>query len=112
MFESIKTFVERGHKGYCSSDLWSFDNWLSSLIARGLREFKQNCHGYPNDIDDWDKWMGVIDEMIECFEEQNRNIDNIGENFMEAYGKRMANKRAKLHRGLELLERYFYDLWD
>lgn len=112
MFEFIKKFIERGRKGYCYSDLWEFDNWLSSLIARGLREFKQNCYSYPNDIDDWDKWMMVLNEMIDCFEEQSRKIENINNNFMETYNKRMAIKKMKLHKGLKLLEKYYYDLWD
>ncbi len=112
MFESIREFIERGRKGYCSKDLWDFDSWLSSLIARGLREFKQTCSSYPNDIDDWDKWMSTLDEMIECFEEQDRGITNLSANFKVTYNKRMAIKKAKLHRGLELLERYWWDLWD
>ena len=104
--------VERARKGYCYEDLWSFDNWLSSIIARGLREFKQNVHGYPNDIDDWDTWMRTLDEMIDCFEEQTRGIENLGGNFMEQYHKRMEIKKQKLHRGFELLEKYWFDLWD
>ena len=114
MFNNIRRFIERGQKGYSFEDLWSFDNWLSDLIARGLREFKQNCHTYPNDIDDWDVWMKTLDEMIECFEEQNREIENLpsGENFISTYKKRMEIKKRKLHRGLELLECWYFDLWD
>ena len=111
MFNSIRRFIERGKKGYCHEDLWNFDNWLSSLLAKGLKEFKQQCHGYPNDINDWDTWMGILDELIDCFEEQSRGIDNIGVNFLETYNNRRAIKKAKLHKGLELLERYYYDLW-
>jgi len=93
--------------------LWSFDFWLGGTIARGLREFKANCHGYPYDIDDWDKWMAILDEMIDCFEEQGRNIDNADiVNFYERYKARQEIKRQKLHRGMELLERYWYNLWD
>jgi len=112
MLKAIKRFWERGRKGYCYEDLWEFDNWLSKIIANGLREFKGNCHTYPNDCDDWEEWMKILDEMIECFDEQNRRIDNISGNFMERYDKRMANKKEKLHQGLELLKKYYYDLWD
>lgn len=112
MINKIKKFFERGRKGYCYEDLWSFDNWLSGTIARGLREFKEICHSYPNDIDDWDEWMKILDEMIECFEEQARIIDNYSGNFMEQWRARQEKKREKLHRGLELLEKYYYDLWD
>ncbi len=112
MFKKIRKFIERGRKGYCYEDLWSFYNWLSKLIASGLKEFKLYSYTYPHDLDDWDEWMKVIDEMIECFEEQGRKIDNTGENFLERYKKRRAHQKLKLHRGLELLEKYWYDLWD
>ncbi len=112
MIRWIKRFWERGRKGYCYEDLWQFDNWLSKTIANGLREFKENCHGYPNDIDDWDKWMATLDEMIECFDEQCREIENNTTNFLEQWHKRQEHQKKKLHRGLELLEKYYYDLWD
>ena len=113
MIRAIKRSFERFRKGYCYADLWQFDYWLSHLIANGLREFKRNCHTYPNDCDDWEEWQKILDEMIECFDEQWRGIENLsGRDFMETYNKRQNNKKAKLHRGLELLEKYYYDLWD
>ena len=112
MFKSLRKFIERGRKGYCYEDLWSFDDWLSKLIAKGLREFKENCSGYPNDIDDWDEWMKILDEMIECFDEQTRDVDNLSGDFMARWNLRQEIKKEKLHRGLELLEKYYYDLWD
>jgi len=114
MIKAIRRAIERMHKGYCYEDMWRFDNWLSALITRGLKEFKQTTHSYPNDLDDWDEWMRTLDEMIDCFEEQGRGIDNLrpGDNFLDSYHKRMEIKKQKLHRGLELLEKYYYDLWD
>ena len=113
MFNGIKDFIQRGRKGYTTSDLWSFDNWLSQLIARGLREFKGNCHSYPGEGVTWKEWMQILDEMIECFEEQTRNIDNLlPDDRMEVYSQRIATKREKLHRGFELLEKFYFDLWD
>ena len=113
MIKALLRFIERGRKGYCNEDLWSFDNWLSKIIARGLREFKEVCHTYPNDIDDWEEWIKILDEMIECFEEQTRSIDeNIAGDFVERWRQRREHQKQKLHRGLELLERYYYDLWD
>ena len=112
MLTKLLRFIERGRKGYCREDLWSFDHWLSRLIAKGLREFKEGTHTYPNDIDDWEEWMAVLDEMIECFEEQCRGIYNISGEFVLHFEKRRGNQKEKLHRGLELLEKYFYDLWD
>ena len=114
MFNRIRRFIERGRKGYCYEDIWQFENWLSKLIAGGLREFKQNCCTYPGDDMTWEEWMGILDEMVECFEEQSRKIDNIhrDKDFMELYHKRDEERKKKLHRGLFLLEKYYYDLWD
>lgn len=112
MIKAIKRFIERGKKGYCYEDLWSFGHWLSELIARGLREFKGNCHTYPGDGITWEEWMATLDEMIECFEEQTRGIDNYHGNLLELWQKREEQQKVKLHRGLELLEKYYYDLWD
>ena len=112
MFESLRKFIERGRKGYCYEDLWSFDNWLSKTIANGLREFKKNCHGYPSEDVTWEGWMTILDEMIECFDEQVRDIENFDVDMLSCYKERMKNKKVKLNRGLELLEKYYYDLWD
>jgi len=113
MFRALRRFWERGTKGYCYEDMWNFDSWLSATIARGLREFKAATNTYPNDINNWEEWQAVLSEMIECFEEQNRDTSNLPrDNFVEQYQARMANKKQKLHRGLELLEKYYFDLWD
>lgn len=113
MFKWIRRFWERGRKGYCYEDLWEWDNFFSKLVATSLREFRQHCHCYPNEDITWEGWMAVLDEMIECFEEQTRGIDNFPEgNFLALWKKRQRVKKQKLHRGLELLEKYYYDLWD
>ena len=118
MIRWIKRLHERATKGYCYEDLWSFDSWLSKTIANGLREFKQQCHTYPSGDVTWEEWMNILDEMIECFDEQNRGIDNMpckpdGMTIdFDLIHKRQAHRVERLHRGLELLEKYYYDLWD
>lgn len=114
MFKSIRKFIERGRKGYCYEDMWEFDNWLSKLIANGLREFKANCHSYPSEGVTWEEWMAILDEMIECFEEQARGIENLprGADFMKVWEARIAHRKKKLSRGFKLLQKYYYDLWD
>ena len=109
----LKRFWERGTKGYCYEDLWEFDHFLSRFLVRALREFKANCHTYPNDIGDWETWQKTLDEMIECFDEQARNIDNLlGVDRIELWNKKLEERKAKIHRGFELLGKYYHDLWD
>jgi len=118
----IEQFIERGRKGYCYADMWSWDNFFSSLVARSLKEFKSKCQSYPSCGITWEEWMKTLDEMIECFEEQNRGVDNIPtkptdnpniiEYDSEKAEERLIHRKEKLHRGLELLEKYYYDLWN
>ena len=55
--------------------------------------------------------------MIECFEEQTRGLENIpliknGVYDDSSWKERHRQQKLKLSRGLELLEKYYYDLWD
>ena len=116
MFRAIRRFIERGRKGYCSEDLWNFDYFLSDFLKRALIDFRKNVHSYPSSDVTWEEWLAIIDEMIDCFAEQNRSIDNVvdelGNLNRDLHIKRFNHKKAKLNRGLELLEKYYYDLWN
>ena len=119
MLRAIRRFIERGRKGYCYEDLWNWDYFFSKLVSNSLREFKANCHAYPGQDVTWEEWMVILDEMIECFDEQWRNTDNNipfkpGTRIIDGdvLNKRQRRKEEKLHRGLELLEKYYYGLWD
>lgn len=118
MFNGIRDFIQRGRKGYITSDLWQWDNFFSKLIVNSLREFKKNCHSYPSQDITWEEWMSILDEIIDCFEEQGRGVDNIplkknGKTLnFDAMRKREKLHADKLHRGFELLEKYYFDLWD
>ena len=56
---SIGRFIERGRRGYCWEDLWSFDHWLSGIIANGLRECKNHCSAYPGEGVTGGEWMAI-----------------------------------------------------
>jgi hypothetical protein len=48
----IPNFFVRGYKGVAKSDTWSFDHYLSRVIAAGLREMAKKPHGVPQFIMD------------------------------------------------------------
>lgn len=116
MFDKIRRFIERGRKGYCAEDLFSWDYFFSDLIVKSLTEFKKNVQSYPSEDITWEEWLSTIDEIIECFAEQKRSSDNVindlGHLDKSLFTKRVNHKKAKLNRGFELLEKYYYDLWD
>jgi len=114
IIKAIRRFIERGRKGYCYEDLWSWDYFFSKLIARSLKDFRQIVHGYPTDVKTFEDWLKILDEIIDCFEEQTRSdSDNtVDEGYLKRLKEREKYKQEKLHKGLQILEKYYYRLWD
>ena len=49
-YRNIKWFIQRGKRGYADCDIWGFDDYLSEIIANGIKSLKNQVHGVPNDI--------------------------------------------------------------
>lgn len=43
----VRWFWQRGRRGYSDRDLWSFDHYLSRVIAGGMRQLADGAHGTP-----------------------------------------------------------------
>lgn len=83
-YYDIKSFIQRGKKGYSKRDVWGFDYYLSDIIVKGLKDLKEMAHGYPCgeivgvqsiDIEDEDEdsknmiqWKKILDKIIWTFE--------------------------------------------
>ena len=78
---NIKTFIQRGKKGYANSDWWNFDAYISKIIIGCLKELKEKGHGLPT----WVKgktearaereWNEILDTIIYTFETAIKIID-------------------------------------
>jgi len=78
---NVKTFVQRGKRGWAESDVWGFHRYLADVIPEGLRWLKENKHGVPSEFC-WDKetgkeipfeeadkkWEEVLDKMLKGFD--------------------------------------------
>jgi hypothetical protein len=57
----IGGLFQRAHRGYADHDLWSFDLYISGVLAGGLRQLAARAHGYPCDFpggfDGWQLWL-------------------------------------------------------
>jgi len=96
--------------------IWSIDYYLAEMMPVWLRKLAKDKQGTPISMygDNWLeptgeedeaamlRWDGILHEMIDGFEAAKRIID---------YDKRDGDiQRAA--RALELLQQYFFDLWD
>jgi len=112
----IKWAWQRLTRGWDDRVIWSIDYYLAEMMPVWLRKLAKDKQGIPASMfgDNWieptsdedeaaeQRWNGILHEMIDGFEAAKRIID---------YDKRDGDiQRAA--RALQLLEQYFFDLWD
>lgn len=112
-FKEIKYFIQRGRRGYSDRDLWSFDSYLTKVLAGGLKQFidKQPL-SFPSwrEADTYDKWIAILKQMQSGFqavldyETLTWEEDSDGKLQKEAY--------ALQEKSLLLLAKWFNNLWD
>lgn len=102
----IKCFIQRGIRGYSNEDLWSFDYYLSGVIANGLKDLKKMAHGYPGELESMEEWQGILDKIIDGFDYYHKNQFEVGnkEEIDEMY--------KRLNKSFDLFKKWFSGLWD
>ena len=132
---NIKSFFQRGIKGWANSDTWGFDSYLSKVIYNGLLHLKKHKHGYPITITpkivkdpnkdiDYDEneqnWNDIMDKMIYAFKLAN----DLGTGEREFYLSKLSKEKQlkfkcltkeedkKMKMGMGLFIKHYYNLWD
>jgi len=119
----IKSFIQRGIRGYSDKDTWDFDSYLSKVIKGGVQHLidieikRSEC---PQD-----KGAGFCCECLECLEclrpDKKRREDfkkivetmEIAESITETYDKALYIYRMKeFKKGMLTLTKRFFELWD
>lgn len=129
MFTKIKWFIQRGIQGYADCDTWGLDEYFSQLIARAIRHQIKISHGYPSSLKSHKKWVKILTEIAEGFEEykefqsahyvwkeiprdEQKNAQLKGAKRLEVDQERINRAHKKVQKALTLFKRYFYNLWD
>lgn len=63
----IKTFWQRGRRGWSASDVWSIDGYLSSIVPQMVEHLKKSGHGWPGDPMTVDEWNAILDKIARGF---------------------------------------------
>lgn len=133
----IKTFYQRGRRGWGDRDVWGLDHYLSKVIPEALEHLKKTGHGHPELLSDeerndpnWDPssndfqekhkndseiWDGYLDEMIFGFKSMNHTLDCCDRRCPDMgmdYKLNHKKQEAEWKRGMELFTEYFGALWD
>ena len=97
----IKSFFQRGYRGWADEDTWSLDCYLAIVISQSIKHLKKYYHGN-------EPTKKELDIIIKGFEANLKLMDyNI-----QPYSKDYTVLQDKFHKGMKLLERYFNHLWD
>ncbi|MGF6375032.1 hypothetical protein M2140_000066 [Clostridiales Family XIII bacterium PM5-7] len=124
-WRKVRKFFERGLYGYSYGDLYNFDSYLAKIISNGVKEFNEGRAGYPCSITD-EEWSEILEEISDCFYrgiEENGFYKNENELFApfgsdeneKWFEEEMHLDKVRggdIERGLELLGKWFWNLWD
>lgn len=120
--EKIKGMVERGQRGFCSTDIYDLESYLTNLIKESLKAFKENVASlWSEDGPTCEK----IDEIVQALEDYEKPVENIYEKDLAAAPNDQAVlakylsadkeirlwQRDRLKYGLRLLGEILPDLW-
>lgn len=135
-WRDLKCAYERATKGYCFRDLWSIDDWFLNVFPMMLQDFNKTRIGHPGNLTE-KEWNAIIEDMIISFtnadEEQTDYInkyqkeydkifrwDNnytnkekeLQEHFYNEEHKKFEYRKHNLQKGFQLLNKWFFALWD
>jgi len=97
----IKSFIQRGIRGYADRDLWDFCDYLSDIISKGILDLKEMSHGCPGDmtIRQWKVILSKISKTFKLYE-----VGNV---------RPLTDKECQqFEEGWKLFKEYFEALWD
>ena len=117
----FKWFIQRGKRGYSDMDLWEIDTWFSTVFADMLRDFSKNARDYPPSLNGSDPnvifsshaipeeknskellaWKAEINRMADLFESTRHSCGSTA----------TPDKIQCRDEALEMLRKYYFDLW-
>ena len=84
---------QRTERGWDDSDTWDLDKTIAKFTYPRLKRFIEVNHGYPADFTE-KKWKDILDKILHAIDISRKD-----------------NLDGEAKEGLELLGKYFNDLW-
>ncbi len=128
---AIRTFIQRGKRGYASSDVWGLGYYLSDVISKSVGYLKDHNYGMPNGLTEG-QWVDILNEIRDTFDTAKGITDGklylienkkdrkrlekcLEDNNKEykTYDRCLSDKEIETYKnGWKLFQKYFLDLWD
>ena len=123
----IRTFIQRGKRGYGNSDVWGLHCYLADIIEHSIKDLKNNLNGHPVDLTEG-QWVDILNSISDTFniakEWSNGELHlirdkKIRDQYIKLFEKGKSNIRCltiKEIRNYDLgwknFKTYFGNLWD
>lgn len=100
-YREIKSFLQRGYRGYADNDVWGLDEYLSRVISETTGHLAKNTSSYPGGMtfSNWKKILRQISKDIQIKDHYKTE-------------KEQSQSYAKQQEALKLFVKYFCHLWD
>lgn len=127
----IKCSYQRATKGYCDRDLWDLNDYYANIISRTTEELSKRHMGYPNDDVGSEGWEDILKKISTYFDSTheenydtpvadsiykdkswNKVSDDELKKILKEDNEIQESMQKNLHLGLELLEKWWFNLWD
>ena len=141
-FKSFKFAYQRATKGYCDSDAWDLTSFYTEIMMSTINELSNTHLSSPMDMsqDEWTETLNTIYKALSNSKEdsyktlmydtwknhleQKPNMDD--ENYDDWYNEYLTLQKAidkewhdirrdmndNKNKALDLIKKYWYDLWD
>ena len=111
-YKEAFAFVQRGRRGFADCDVWNFNDYLSRVIAGGMRKLVENGWSYPNrgEMDTFEKWKHALESNAKRLENVV-HYETVGL-LKDKDGKLCENVYREQKKALEFIAKWFNDLWD
>ena len=114
----IKSFFQRGIRGYANSDVWGLCDYYLDIFIGGLSHLKENLSGYPTNLTE-EKWNEILQEMIDGFErvkyldhEEDWGEDISEKDYVDKWKEAQKEKDKVFKDTMKLFTKWFFALWD
>ncbi len=108
----IKWFFQRGFRGYADCDVWSLYSYILDWLPKALDDLNKHHQGYPAflDIKDGNEDYEVGSKR---WEEILKSMSTKLKRGIESDEKSLSKEDiAEFEVGMDLLKKYFFNLWD
>ena len=95
-------------------DAWNIDHTLAPIILALLKKFKKDVNGWPSELNSFEDWTLILDQMIWSFQELSTD-DWENQFYHESpkwFDKQGYEKhQEKIQEGINLFAKYYCALW-